>query len=244
MRVLPVIDVRHGSVVRATGGDRAAYAVWESDLCPTGEPLPMVFALQERFGFTEVYLADIGALEGGLPDLELVCGLKELGIEAWVDAGVRDAAEALAIRTAGGSVVVGSESIASPAAWQRTMQTVDSRRIAFSLDLRDGKVIAPGWGEEDPEALVAQVLSLAAEVHGYGPARLFVIDLARIGSGRGVGTEMLLNRLARQYPEVEVYAGGGIRDANDLRRLEQLGVAGALVASALHDGTFQPRRQS
>ncbi|MBC8130797.1 MAG: nickel transporter, partial [Rhizobiaceae bacterium] len=33
-----------------------------------------------------------------------------------------------------------------------------------------------------------------------------------------------------------VFAAGGVRDEDDLMRLEKAGIAGALVASALHDG--------
>jgi phosphoribosylformimino-5-aminoimidazole carboxamide ribotide isomerase len=39
-----------------------------------------------------------------------------------------------------------------------------------------------------------------------------------------------------RHPEVELITGGGVRDADDLAALRQSGVAGVLVASALHDG--------
>jgi phosphoribosylformimino-5-aminoimidazole carboxamide ribotide isomerase len=42
-----------------------------------------------------------------------------------------------------------------------------------------------------------------------------------------------------QYPDVEVIAGGGVRDLEDLQRLRGCGVAGVLVASALHDGPLR-----
>jgi uncharacterized protein related to proFAR isomerase len=40
-----------------------------------------------------------------------------------------------------------------------------------------------------------------------------------------------------------VHAGGGIRGWDDVRRLETAGVAGVLLASTLHDGTFDQRDQ-
>ena len=36
-----------------------------------------------------------------------------------------------------------------------------------------------------------------------------------------------------------VDAAGGVRDARDLAQLERIGVAGALVATALHDGALK-----
>jgi len=43
-------------------------------------------------------------------------------------------------------------------------------------------------------------------------------------------------RLAQAYPDVTCYAGGGVRNGADLRRMKAAGLHGALVASALHDG--------
>jgi uncharacterized protein related to proFAR isomerase len=41
--------------------------------------------------------------------------------------------------------------------------------------------------------------------------------------------------LLAQHRGIELLAGGGIRDRTDLDRLEQAGVAGVLVATALHE---------
>jgi len=40
------------------------------------------------------------------------------------------------------------------------------------------------------------------------------------------------------FPDLELLAGGGVRDADDLRALAAAGAAGALVATALHRGTI------
>jgi uncharacterized protein related to proFAR isomerase len=41
---------------------------------------------------------------------------------------------------------------------------------------------------------------------------------------------------ASALPGAAIYAGGGVRDDGDLRTLESAGAAGALVATALHEG--------
>jgi len=48
-----------------------------------------------------------------------------------------------------------------------------------------------------------------------------------------------LARLARcraLAPKSRCYSAGGVRDIRDLERLQDAGAAGALLASALHDG--------
>ena len=70
--------------------------------------------------------------------------------------------------------------------------------------------------------------------------RLLVLDLQRVGVGSGIGTEDLCSHLISRYSDLELITGGGVRDAADLRRLKDLGIAGVLVASALHDGRLKP----
>src|SRR2546430_12004169 len=65
-----------------------------------------------------------------------------------------------------------------------------------------------------------------------------VLDLARVGSGRGVDC-VLLEALRRAHPHVDLLAGGGIGTARDLERLADAGLDGALVATALHDGRIR-----
>jgi phosphoribosylformimino-5-aminoimidazole carboxamide ribotide isomerase len=61
------------------------------------------------------------------------------------------------------------------------------------------------------------------------------MTLGRVGSG--LGPDITALRDIRQLsPATELYAAGGVRDADDLNRLHSLGLSGVLLASALHDG--------
>jgi hypothetical protein len=66
-----------------------------------------------------------------------------------------------------------------------------------------------------------------------------VLDLARVGSGAGPDIA-LVGELCARFPELELLAGGGVRDVADLRALAEAGAAGALVATALHGGAIGP----
>ena len=43
-----------------------------------------------------------------------------------------------------------------------------------------------------------------------------------VGVGAGVGAVELCRRLLQAYPEVQITAGGGVRDMSDVHRLEQV----------------------
>jgi len=81
-------------------------------------------------------------------------------------------------------------------------------------------------------------LELASAAVTAGAEAIVVLDLARVGSGRGVDS-VLVQGLRRAHPHVELLAGGGIGTARELERLADAGLDGALVATALHDGRIK-----
>jgi len=62
-----------------------------------------------------------------------------------------------------------------------------------------------------------------------------VIDLARVGTGRGLDLDLLAS-VRDATRGSRLLAGGGVRGVEDLARLADVGCDGALVATALHDG--------
>jgi len=242
--ILPVINIRAGEVVRAVGCDPANFETLESDLCPTGDPLPLAFALTERFKCKEVHLVDWDGITTRRPNLPLISELVEIGLLPWVDAGVHDAADAQRIRLHGGAVVVRSDTIAGMEGWEQVVKVVDGRRLAFSLIMQDGTVAAPELQYGDALATLAPVLASANEIRADGPSRLFVLDQARAGQKQGFGHDMLLRRIVMTFPEIDIYAGGGIRGPKELARLDDTGIAGVVSATAVHSGKLQPGVQA
>jgi uncharacterized protein related to proFAR isomerase len=70
---------------------------------------------------------------------------------------------------------------------------------------------------------------------------LIVLDLARGGAVTGPDVA-LIRELHARLPELELLAGGGVRDVADLRALAEAGASGALVATALHDSAIGPEQ--
>ncbi len=230
MRILPVLDVMGGVVVRGVGGRRHEYRPVVSRLTPSSAPLDVARAFRGHLGCGELYLADLDAIGGADPALELYEGLRREGFALWVDAGVSDAARARALAAVGvEGVVIGLETVHDPAELARACADL-GERVVFSLDLKGGEPLGDrsAWQGADARGIAARAVAL-------GVRRLLVLDLLHVGEGGGLGTEALCAALARDYPGVEVAAGGGVRDVGDLRRLRDCGVEAALVASALHD---------
>jgi phosphoribosylformimino-5-aminoimidazole carboxamide ribotide isomerase len=231
MRVIGVLDLMGTQVVRGVAGRRQDYRPVVSRLTASSEPLEVACALREHLGLWELYLAELDAIDDGVPAWNTYTRLRSAGFQLWVDAGVRNAARAVQLADAGVErVVVGLETVAGPSVLAQAVQQL-GQRVVFSLDLRQGMPMGnlAGWQRPEPAAIARQAIEL-------GVSRMLVLDVARVGIGEGPGAGPLCRQLAASYPKVEISTGGGIRGRADLERLRDMGVQAVLVASALHDG--------
>jgi phosphoribosylformimino-5-aminoimidazole carboxamide ribotide isomerase len=250
MRIIPVLDILGGRAVHARAGNRDSYAPLSSYLAPgrVGDPLALARAFHDQLGFEELYLADLDAIMGRPPQRSLrraIAGASR-GVSCWLDAGVASPAQAREVFDDGAArVIIGLETLPifpdPRAAIEQLVAGIEGtapsgspaaatpRRAVFSLDLRAGQPLTaqPALAARSPLAIA----ELAAE---SGIGTIIVLDLARVGTGAGVDLA-LIRAVRRALPEIELVAGGGVRDSADLERLSDSGADGALVGSALHD---------
>lgn len=226
MDVIPVIDLKGGDVVRAEGGERHLYAPIKTPLSPTSRPADVVAGFLALHDFRTIYVADLDAIEGKGNHAACIAELEAAfpDLSFWVDAGIGTSAEATAWLAAHrGDLVLGSESlrdvdlIARLPTWPRSL---------LSLDFRDAQFQGPAHLAEDTT---------------LWPERLIVMTLARIGSHAGPDFDRLAEIRVKCRDRHGIYAAGGVRGPEDLRLLEQAGMAGVLVASALHEGRIDTK---
>lgn len=237
-RLIPVLDVMNGRVVRAVGGRRDEYRPLVSTLTDSTEVYPVAMALVTAVGRLELYLADLDAIRGFFdisPEVNEFAFWVDFPI--WLELGVsaRKGVEFLA-SAPGLRPVVGLETAGSPSVLTGAVAGV-AAPVAFSLDLRDGELMGDWskWGA----AHSRDALAVAHTAVRAGAKALIVLDVARVGTGTGAGTEPLLRAIRDEFPAVDLIAGGGVRTWADVDRLGEAGATGVLVASALHDGTLK-----
>jgi phosphoribosylformimino-5-aminoimidazole carboxamide ribotide isomerase len=237
MRVIPVIDLKDGLVVRGVGGGRADYRPIVSKLAADPRPATVATALVQRFGARQLYVADLNAIAGAEPAWAVYRELAACGVELLVDAGIRaaDGARHIAAFAHQHPALVGMiaalECSAGPDQLADVLAVAGPERGWFSLDLKHGRPLIGAASWEGLSA--AEIADLAAQI---GFRRLIVLDLASVGVDQGPTVLPLCATLRAAYPAIELVAGGGVRGREDLQDLAACGCDAALVASALHDG--------
>ncbi|KXF77520.1 hypothetical protein ATN84_09120 [Paramesorhizobium deserti] len=224
MLIIPVLDIKGGLIVRARKGERDSYRPIETPLSPTAEIGDIAAGLERIFPFPAFYVADLDRIEGrteGTGDFNHLTPLLARS-SVWLDAGFcrkGDLEAALALE--GVVPVLGSESQSDTAMLQAFHE---HPQLALSLDFRGDDFLGPS-------AILAD--------ETLWPSRVIVMTLARVGAGAGPDFERL-EAIKKRAGNRAVIAAGGVRHDRDLERLEEMGIAGALVATALHDGTLTP----
>ena len=222
MEIIPVLDVAHGKVVRATEGKRESYAPIKTPLSRTAEPDDVARGLRKLAPFRKFYVADLDGIEGRGRNVHLVPTLSQVlpGCDLWIDAGTTSRGACRALLAAPvATLVVGSEGLETSASWREIAGEAPARTV-LSLDFMGEEFMGP-----------ADLLAKSE----HWPSRVIVMTLARVGGASGPDMGRIAD-IVRRAEGRRVYAAGGIRDRHDLDQVCTLGVTGALVASSLHSG--------
>jgi HisA/HisF family protein len=230
MKLIPVIDLLNGQVVRAVRGDRQSYQPIVSALCASSDPVTVARILCEHCAAQQLYVADLDALQGGAVQIAVVRQLLQAvpGVELWLDAGFAGAPQAHAVCGDVGPLaerivcVFGSESLRSRDALQACFKPADapSRQAILSLDRRDGQRLDAAGCWDSP---------------ALWPQRVIAMTLERVGAGTGPDLHTL-RELQALSPSTQFIGAGGIGSQADLLLAREAGASAWLVASALHDG--------
>jgi len=220
VQIIPVIDLKGGTVVHARMGERALYRPIETPLAQGSDPVAVAGGLLSVHAFSTLYVADLDAIEGSGENRAALRRVKQAfpQLTLWVDSGIADFDRASDWLQQGfGHLVIGSETQSDAAL---AYHLAENAKVVLSLDFRGPRFLGP------PTLL---------EQSDRWPQRVIAMTLERVGSHAGPDL-VRLRALKAAAKTRDVFAAGGVRDAADLRALAQAQIAGALVASSLHDG--------
>lgn len=224
LQFIPVVDLKGGIVVHAREGRRAEYRPVQSRLCKGADAETIVDALLRLRPFRSLYVADLDAIQRQGSNLDTLKRIRRSfpHLDLWVDSGIADEQSLDAwLQSNIGHAVIGSETLLDAEFMSLARKRCGDLSPVLSLDF-----IAEQF--KGPQALLT-------EPARYWPERVLAMNLRRVGSDTGPDLG-LIETLAAKAPNREVYAAGGVRSVEDLERVAAAGAAGALIATALHDG--------
>ena len=232
MKIIPAIDLRQGQCVRLFQGDFDRQTIYEKD------PVALAGSYQ-AMGFSNLHIVDLdGARSGRQENQEIIRSIidsSELAVQ--VGGGIRSAQQLESWLDAGvARVVIGSLAIIRPRLVSEWLASYGPEKVVLALDVTLDETGTPqvathGWTRPGN-------ITLWRCIDTYldaGLQNVLCTDISRDGAMTGPNIE-LYAQLIGKYPQIQLQASGGVRDINDLKALDRIGVPAAISGRALLDG--------
>ena len=217
MILLPAIDLYEKKVVRLTRGDYAQMTVYNDD------PVAQAGLFQEA-GAQWLHTVDLeGAKDGSTPNysvIEAIC--KDTSLKVEIGGGIRSLDTIQKYLDAGVErVILGTKAVTDPTFLEESLDKFGSH-IAVGVDIKDGKIAIKGWLETAQDS----VEDFFTKLCKLGVSTVICTDVSK--DGMLAGTNVDLYRQLSQKFSLDLIASGGVSSQEDLTRLKELGLYGAL----------------
>jgi phosphoribosylformimino-5-aminoimidazole carboxamide ribotide isomerase len=225
MIIEPAIDLKEQKVVRLHKGDFATVHQVASD--------PVAVAQEyASAGATVIHMVDLdGARSGQRVNSEIVKRvIAESGMKIELGGGIRSMADLEELDGLGvWRFVIGSAAVSDPD-FVREAVAKYGDRIAVGVDAQNGEVKTAGW--EAGSGL--DYLSFAKQMEEIGVKTLIFTDIDTDGMLSGPAFEKL--SALQQAVSCQIVASGGVHNNEDIVRLAEMGLYGAIIGKAYYAG--------
>ena len=228
MIVLPAIDMKDGRCVRLRKGDFDTVHQVAAGALETAR----------RFadaGAKWVHMVDLdGARDGvrkNFPQIFEV--ITQSGLQVELGGGIKSVPDLITVVEAGAaSAVVGSAAVTHPEVLDYAIAQWGADRVAVGIDCLNGKVRTAGWEADSG----LDFLDFARQMEERGVRTLIFTDIAADGmlSGPSYGQLAAL----QEAVGCQIVASGGVTTLDDVKRLRDMGLYGAIIGKAYYSGTL------
>lgn len=229
MLLVPSISVMKGRTTRLAQGDYSKEKVYDVS------PLDVAEKFADH-GISRIHLIDLeGANKGHIVNyhtLELITGHTNLMVNytggIHTDGDILKAFEFRAESISAATIAVYNKEL-----FVNWIMSYGRDKIALSADTLDGHIRVGGW-QKDTKIPLDQHIEY---YYDRGLKYLKTTDINRDGVLEGPSIE-LYKDLKKKFPELCIFACGGIRNMDDIKKLEDVGVYGVIFGRAYYEGNI------
>ncbi len=227
MKIFPAIDLYGGKAVRLYKGDYEQMTVYSDD------PLSVAKDF-ERLGAKYIHMVDLeGAKDGTTPNLSVVESIaRQTSLFTEIGGGIRSLEVLEKYFDAGvDRAILGTAAVTDEKFLVAALRKYGDK-IAVGADVKDGRVAIKGWLEKSEYTLEA----FMEKLQRLGVSTVICTDISRDGAMRGANLE-LYRELSAKY-NIAIIASGGVSTLEDVRKLGEMGLDGAIIGKAYYIGSI------
>jgi phosphoribosylformimino-5-aminoimidazole carboxamide ribotide isomerase len=223
MIIFPAMDLRNGKCVRLYQGEFSSSQV-------VGEnPIEVALAFKEQ-GAEYLHIVDLdGVLMGSTENLDIVTAVIEAtGLRVQLGGGIRTMAAIETLIEKGVSrVILGTAALNNKELVKEAVKRY-REKIVVGIDAKNGLVAVDGWVNVSN----SNYIDFAKAMEQVGVKNIIFTDISRDGTLSGPNLEA--TALLNESVSCNIIASGGMKDLEDIERLTELKMHGAIIGKALY----------
>jgi phosphoribosylformimino-5-aminoimidazole carboxamide ribotide isomerase len=229
-RIIPSISIIDGKVVRLEQGDFSKNKAYSES------PIDAARRFQDH-GIKTIHLLDLDGAKRGSPVnyhvLEAIAAYTKLEID--FTGGIQNDGDLIKAFEAGATYVTASTvSVFNPELFASWIISYGREKIALGADSLNNKIAVKGWLKNTDIDLFDHLQSF----YNRGLKYVKCTDISREGLMAGPSFE-LYEDIVQKFPDLCLLASGGLRNVDDIIKLQEIGVAGVIFGKAYYEGKIK-----
>ena len=223
MLIMPAVDIKNGKCVQLVQGEPG------SEMVKIDNP-EKVAKYWEDLGAKNIHVIDLSGTIDGETSFDIIKKiLNEVSVPIQLGGGIRNldyARQLLDLDIE--RLIIGTMGIQQPETITQLSDEYGPERIMISLDSKDNKVVIKGWQEKIDKS-TSEIANDFKE-HGAGSILFTNVDVE--GLLGGFYTEPVED--LKKSVDLPIVYSGGITTIDDIKKLNESGVEGIVIGSALY----------
>ena len=225
MKIFPAIDIRNGKCVRLIKGNYDKEVVFNEDPFNVAKNF-------EDIGSKYVHIIDLDGAKDGISKVKdnLTKIINKTNLKIQVGGGIRTFEKAESYLNLGvNKIIFGTAALENKSDVLEAIKKYNSQ-IIVSIDALNGKVKTKGWLQDAG----IDVKDLVLELQDNGCKNFIYTDIEKDGTLTHPNFKYIAD--LRKICKSELYIAGGISDINDIAKLKNLGIDGAILGMSIYTG--------
>lgn len=230
LTIIPAIDLIDGKCVRLSKGDYAQKKIYNED--------PLEVAVQfEDHGLKRLHLVDLdGAKASHVVNwkvLEKIASKTKLVID--FGGGIKSDQDLEIIFESGATIAtIGSVAVKNRELFFSWLKKYGAEKIILGADVNDNKIAVTGW----LEVTELDVFDFLDDYLTQGVKHVLCTDISKDGMLEGTSLQ-LYKEIMQRFNNIALIASGGVTNIDELYKLNEIGVAGAIIGKAIYEGRIK-----
>jgi phosphoribosylformimino-5-aminoimidazole carboxamide ribotide isomerase len=227
LTIIPAIDLIEGKCVRLSKGDYAQKKIYNEN------PLEIAKSFEDH-GLKRLHLVDLDGAKAqhvvNWKVLEKIALKTSLTID--FGGGIKSDEDMDIIFKCGAAMAtIGSVAVKNRELFFNWLGRYGADKIILGADVNEKKIAVSGW----LEVTELDVFQFLEDYLDKGVKHVLCTDISKDGMLQGTSMH-LYQEIKNRFKNIELIASGGVTQLDELFKLQEMGVSGAIIGKAIYEG--------